>query len=650
MQERLGDDLVTQARHGQGVVDVADQVLHGQVRTGIRVSAVGGVDAERDGDRRKAVQIRRGTDRHLKGGVAAEHLRCDVTVAGQKGGLIVDQRETEPIGVVCLVQRKAAEDGQVFKILLQRLGVLVVRSGRFVQLVRDGLGLLPAGLEVQVVPSCGRLLEQTDGQVVVERDALQRDLDRLDRVGGGELDLVVIFVLRVVDGQAGETDVRIDRGQARAAGQHKSVGGGVIASRPFALVGQDGVARDDLDPVVSRPGIDPGGPLNRRSYRHLVIPVQGVDQDDQEITFGWQQLVKFHFLYRGRPLVGICSLLFGNVCSDLEPFVAEADVGRVPDEFVIFVAGVEIEPDLGIEREVAVVVGQPRDQVPIAQGTRFGNEVDRDHVVQVGRVVVPDLGILAGKRLPGIARQAAVGVLEAGAIGAVERVGAAVTVEEVDARSCEQVIVIRATHHAVQTGVFPQACGFGRIGIEKAVRNWIALSIEVTLLVAIAVIQHARIFLIHIEPELQTVYVVQAQTVGIEIVVRITRPGEQEVIAIAADQIVVAATGVELVVAFTAPQPVVAGITMEHVVVRSAVQPVTAVAADERVIAGTTIEQPDHFVAACRQVGEIGVVHEGDVVVTAQAVDGELFHQRHSLPVAPVPEQRAGDWDRLDRR
>ena len=47
-----------------------------------------------------------------------------------------------------------------------------------------------------------------------------------------------------------------------------------------------------------------------------------------------------------------------------------------PDRSAAGVGGIEVEPDLGIEREVAVVVGEPRDEVVPLQHALLRHVVD----------------------------------------------------------------------------------------------------------------------------------------------------------------------------------------------------------------------------------------------------------------------------------
>ena len=77
--------------------------------------------------------------------------------------------------------------------------------------------------------------------------------------------------------------------------QRECLGGNVVSTsqatseRTFRLVDENRIACQDLDNIVPGPRIDPYGFLNSGSNRDLIIPTQGIDEDDLEIPFGWNK-------------------------------------------------------------------------------------------------------------------------------------------------------------------------------------------------------------------------------------------------------------------------------------------------------------------------------------------------------------------------
>ena len=110
-------------------------------------------------------------------------------------------------------------------------------------------------------------------------------------------------------------------------------------------VGEDRVAGFDVDPVVAAAAVDPDALSHGRADGDCVVAVQGVDDDGLEIALGRQQRVK---------AAGSSYCSVAGSKSDGCGFQTRLPSG---------LRASKSSCDLGGEREVAVVVRQPRDQV-----------------------------------------------------------------------------------------------------------------------------------------------------------------------------------------------------------------------------------------------------------------------------------------------
>ena len=237
----------------------------------------------------------------------------------------------------------------------------------------------------------------------------------------------------------------------RSAAQGEGLGGRVVARAVLGLVHQDGVAGEDLDAVVARTGVDPDRLLHRGADCDLVVAAQGVDDDGEEVTFRRQQVAhQLACCAVERDLIDL-DAIGGLGAQRRDP---QQDVVGRPDVVALAVAAVEVQAHLCIERIVAVVVGQARDQVVVGQQAGFGDVVDADHVVGIGRADVPHLVGLPGVLLPVVAAETAIERLEGRAIDPDQGIVAAVAVQEPQPGAAVQHIVLGRTEHAVQAGVF----------------------------------------------------------------------------------------------------------------------------------------------------------------------------------------------------
>ena len=455
-----------------------------------------------------------------------------------------------------------------------------------------------------------------------------------------ERELEPVRVVRVVDREPLDVEVRCQR----RVGQRTRAIARVVALVAIGTVDQDRITGIDGDLVIACAGIDPHGLLHGRPYRDRVVAALGIDQDDIVVALAGQHLVgevgvaEIEILEREIAIVRIRRDR-GRLRRDRVE--VEQRLGGVPHRLAVGILAIGVQTDLGGETEVAVVVGEARDQVVVVEQSGLGHVVDRDDVVGTGGADVPDLAVLLGVILPLLAEQPAVERIEVAAVDAEVLVVAAVAVQEADAGTAVEFVVATRSEHAIETRVLERVRGPGRIAVEEAVVIGVAVVVEQ---VALAVGEHAEL------------------AAGL----RIARPRVETVAANAADQIVVALTAEQKVdvrgraVAAVAPEPVVAAHAVDHVAAAAAVEPVAAVAADQQVVARAAVEHADEIVGTGderRQVdGEhraVGLVDvaERDVVVAAQALDPELFDQRRLRRVGGAPHcgDVAGREARRDR-
>ena len=307
---------------------------------------------------------------------------------------------------------------------------------------------------------------------------------------GGQRETEPVGIERTVDGETLDLDTAGQRAVAEPAGKITRV----VAIVAVGRVHQDRAAGIDRDPVVAGTGVDPDGLLHGGADIDLVVAALRVDQDHVVGTFARQQLVgqvgvpEGEVLERQATVVrvgGDRSRLGGNGVEIEQRFAG------VPHRVAIGILAGGVEADLGGEAEIAVVVGEPGDQVIVGQQAGLGHVIDRDHVIGIGGADVPDLAVLFGVLLPDVAaEQAAVERFELGAIDPEILVVAAVAVHEVDAGAAIELVVARRAEHAVQAGVFDGVGDPGRIAVQQAVIVGIAIVVEQ---VAQAVGEHAEL-------------------------------------------------------------------------------------------------------------------------------------------------------------
>ena len=199
--------------------------------------------------------------------------------------------------------------------------------------------------------------------------------------------------------------------------------------------------------VVSGPGVNPYGLLDRRARRNLVVTVQSVDDNRKEVPFRGQQPA-------GKDQLPV-GLLAGFTVKPADPFEVVDQIGRFPDQGALAVGGSEVQAYLGVERVVAAIVGQAGYQVMVGQQARFGDVVDRDHVVRVGGAVVPYAIGRAGVGLPRVVLGGSESVHENLSVAGVEHIVAAGSVQEIQARPAVEQIVVVLAQHAVKARIFP---------------------------------------------------------------------------------------------------------------------------------------------------------------------------------------------------
>ena len=114
----------------------------------------------------------------------------------------------------------------------------------------------------------------------------------------GERERKPVHVFRIVDLKIVESRTPINRSHRVCSSQCERLRRFIVAtSQParaegaFGFVDQDRIARTDFNNVVTGPGVNPNGLLDRRPDGDFVVTGQRVDDDDQEIAFGRQQTV-----------------------------------------------------------------------------------------------------------------------------------------------------------------------------------------------------------------------------------------------------------------------------------------------------------------------------------------------------------------------
>ncbi len=642
------------------------------------------------------------------------------------------QPEAVPVHVLGVVdgqarERRAAGDGLAVGRLVVREAQLVARRGVGVhddqrRAAPGGRGAkrpLPVQLDGRHLAAQPRGCEHV---VEVAQQLAEAGVARRRVVGQEHLD-----GLAAVDGDQEPRRARQLVGggaeqQGGLAGQREGpvgvvrVAGDLVPLRRVGLVHEDDVAREDLDVVVARAGVDPDGLLHGRADGHPVVARQGVDDDRQEVALRRQQVV--HQLDRLEVEVALVGV---GVAERLH---VRQDVRRLPDVVAVVVGGVEVQAHLRVEAVVAVVVRQARDEVVVGQQARLGHEVHADHVVRVRAAVVPDLVRRAGVGLPGVVGGYAVARLEQLAAAREQPVGPAVAVEEVQPRPAVQVVGVDLPEHAVQARVLedvrpaavvvvalprrrvhpdaerarvdldgarrrrqcqPVAVDAGRHGARQLrlrvdrVRQVLRQVRQIQVVVRLARRKRhlvERLCAVDAEEEGHVVRYLPICRAGARADERgrargrlgrlpvqepqprdgaagIPRPSHQVVRALPADEVVVAASGIEAVaVHFRADAG--AGIAPEAVVLAPAVQPVAAlaaveaiapVAAHQDVVARAAVEDAHPVAAALAQLGQVHRVvarGEGDLVVAHPRHHVELLHQRRAVVVPPADRHRLG--------
>ena len=255
-----------------------------------------------------------------------------------------------------------------------------------------------------------------------------------------------VVVVRVVDRQSIKRDAV--GWQRRAEGRHSQRERrrerivprrqSVARRRAFRSINEDRIAAANLDAIVAVARVDPDRLLHRRPDGDLVVAIQRVDQDDLELSLRWQQRT----VQRQRR--GLQRLQHGGRSGDVAALHHRLQVievqrfERIPNRVAVLVGRVDVEFDLRREREVAVVVRQPRDEMMIGQHARFGHEIDVDLVIRVRAADVPDFVLFASVRLPvAAAESTVVHRIQRRAVGSEQHIAAAVAEQEINRRAAE---------------------------------------------------------------------------------------------------------------------------------------------------------------------------------------------------------------------
>ena len=273
------------------------------------------------------------------------------------------------------------------------------------------------------------------------------------------------------------------------------------------------------------------------------LPCERVHDDRKKVAFGRQQPLEI-------PDRDVLPLLR-----------VEHKIVGPPDVVPVFILGLEIELHLCIEGERIAVAREPGDQVVIAEQPRLGDEVHVDFVVEVRRTVVPDLVGLPGIGFPVVVhpREAAVKVLEQRPVRAeklVLTIVRPVAVKEVETRAAVEPVGVGPAERAVEPGVLQD---------EEAA----AVRIEELPEIGMTRVGRSRIN--------------KYAELTIAGRVRVLRPREEIISALAAD---------EVVMPLASEEPVVIGRPAEPVI---AEEPVVAAQAEQLIAARSAV----HTVAPC---------------------------------------------------
>ncbi len=112
-----------------------------------------------------------------------------------------------------------------------------------------------------------------------------------------------------------------------------------------------------------RPGtsIHPNRFLNRWSNGDLIITTQGIDENDLEVSFRWNETGQKLFIgWVRRRNRNLGQLRSSRGCIDIGKKLIDSEfqIVRIPNFIPVGIGRFEVEPNLGGKAEVAIVVGQ----------------------------------------------------------------------------------------------------------------------------------------------------------------------------------------------------------------------------------------------------------------------------------------------------
>ena len=433
---------------------------------------------------------------------------------------------------------------------------------------------------------------QLKGQPIVGRNA--GDLQRVARHGRRcQLELVPVLIPGAVDRQpddrvltAQPPRVRL-QATADVEGLRSVAVAHLVPGPRVGLVGQDRLAGNVLHAVIAGARVGPDALGHGRSDGDLVVALQGVDDDRQEIVFRGQQA---------------------------------ADI-RSPKRISVRVRRGKIQPHLSVERIVAVVVGQSRDQMMALQQAGFRYVVHGDHIVAVRTSVVPDLVRALGILFPFVSRHASVARFEQRPLAVVDQIRSvsrgSVPVEEVQAGSTVELIGVRSAEHAIEPGVLDHVGGAPRPDGRRLIGIQAAIVVQIAIVVVQPAVQVDEDPKLHVADRLW-----------------ILRPGGQQIAPLAAHHIIMSLPGVDAVIVASgplagsaiAPQLVVTPQGEDGVAAGTAVDPVAGLGSTERVVARAAVDGADPVIAPIDQIGDVqrqqvscGLRDEPNVVRAAQS-------------------------------
>ena len=254
------------------------------------------------------------------------------------------RREGEPVivDVLAVVKRSAGDASDTAnQIDHQRIGERVVWRCSFVTAVARGDDWCDHGAIGQLESASSRS-EYFNAEPVGYRQAGQR---QGSAAGIGKCELVPVHVSWVVDRKPGQNHSLLNHAASRDGNNRRRKIEceihHIVANRPFGLVDEHRVPRLDFDAVVPGASVYPHCALHSRPDGDVVVAVHGINDDRQEVAFVRQQsAVEHQFVKQKLALVRV---------GGREHLQIDDQLRGIPNQIVVLIGGVEVEPYLQVE-------------------------------------------------------------------------------------------------------------------------------------------------------------------------------------------------------------------------------------------------------------------------------------------------------------